>query len=70
MTRIFIALAAITATTAPLMAFERMTPPLAEAVRPTPVTIGLGHPILLKRMVVTATALPDGAPYPPIQTAS
>lgn len=62
MTRIFIALAAIIATTAPLMAVERMTPPPVEAVQPTPITVGLDHPILLKRMTVTATALPDGAP--------
>lgn len=60
MTRIFIALAAITATTAPLMAVERMALAPA-ATAPTPVTIGLDRPILLKRMVVTATALPNDA---------
>lgn len=62
MTRIWIILAAITATTAPLMAVERMIPPPIQAVQPTPVTIGLDRPILLKRMTVTATALPDVAP--------
>lgn len=61
MTRIFIALAAIAATTAPLMAVERMASAPTAAVTPSPVTIGLDRPILLKRMVVTATALPDDA---------
>lgn len=61
MTRIFITLAAIIATTAPLMAFERMTSAPTAAATSTPVTIGLDRPILLKRMVVTATALPDNA---------
>jgi hypothetical protein len=60
MTRIFMALAAIIVTAAPLTAMDRMaTRPVA--VAPTPVTIGLDRPILLKRMVVTATALPDAA---------
>ncbi|WP_336970479.1 hypothetical protein [Sphingobium aromaticiconvertens] len=60
MTRIFIALAAITATTAPLMAVERMTAAsTAAAATSIPVIIGLDRPILLKRMVVMATALPD-----------
>jgi hypothetical protein len=61
MTRIFIALAAIAATTAPLMAFERMASAHTTAATSTPVIIGLDRPILLKRMVVTATALPDDA---------
>lgn len=59
MTRIFTALAAMTATAAPLMTVGSTTsapPPVEQAA---PVMIGLDHPILLKRMVVTATALPD-----------
>jgi hypothetical protein len=59
MTRIFIALAAIATTTAPLMAVERMSATHPVAIAPGPVIIGLDRPILLKRMVVTATALPE-----------
>lgn len=61
MTRIFITLAAITATTAPLMAFEHMVSAPTAAAPSTPFTIGLDRSILLTRMVVTATALPDDA---------
>ena len=59
MTRIFTALAAMTATAAPLLTVggTTSTPPPVEQT--APVMIGLDHPILLKRMVVTATALPD-----------
>ena len=61
MTRIFIGLAAIAATTAPLMAVEHMATAPTVVATSTSVIIGLDRPILLKRMVVTATALPDHA---------
>ncbi|MDX3900699.1 MAG: hypothetical protein QHC40_09360 [Sphingobium sp.] len=61
MTKIWVALAAMAATAAPLMAVDRSASSAASTVMAAPVIIGLDRPILLKRMVVTATALPDGA---------
>ncbi|MBB5685398.1 hypothetical protein [Sphingobium boeckii] len=56
MTRILIALAAIATTTVPLLALNDTMP--ASAAR-TPIIIGSDQPILLKRMVVKATYLPE-----------
>lgn len=64
MTKILIALAAMAATAAPLVAIESTKSPSAE--RPVMV-VGADRPILLKRMVVTATALPERAGAQSIQ---
>lgn len=55
MQRIFIALAAMAVTATPLLAMGIAS----GAQERRPLTIGLDHPILLKRMVVVATPLPD-----------
>lgn len=61
MTKIWMALAAMATTAAPLMAVDRSASSAASTEAAAPAIIGLDRPILLKRMVVTATALPDEA---------
>ena len=56
MTRFFIALAAVATTTAPLLA---LSSPFVAAKPKSAAIIGSDYPILLKRMVVSATVLPD-----------
>lgn len=56
MTRFLIALAAIATTTVPLLALNGSVSPRKTSQI---VIVGSDHPILLMRMVVIATALPD-----------
>ncbi len=61
MTKIWVALTAMAATAAPLMAVDHSASSAASTAEAAPAIIGLDRPILLKRMVVTATALPDSS---------